>query len=147
VRAFSRREPVRIRYPRATRPWQHVLEPLAGYMALARMLYLEGVRFSGAWNFGPRPEDEMSVGEVVRSMATLWGSGASSEIDPVEHPHEAGLLYLENTKARTILGWTPRWSAEEALRETVRWYKAYYAKQDLRALCGVQIRAYSDRMS
>ena len=142
IRAFAKGEPLRIRSPEATRPWQHVLEPLSGYLMLARLLYIEGTRFSGAWNFGPRPGDEKPVSEVVAALAALWGDGAKYEIDSDAHPHEAGLLCLENARARTALGWSPQWDTEKALRETVRSYKAYYAQQDILDLCRAQIRGY-----
>lgn len=143
-RAFTRGEPVRLRYPHAVRPWQHVLEPLSGYLQLAESLVgAEGKNFAQAWNFGPEPDSDASVGYVACEMARQWGGAARVELEPVpEAPHEAGLLRLDSTKARVQLGWRPRWSLDRALLETVRGYRTYAEGGDLRTLVLDQINTY-----
>ena len=145
ARAFSTNEPVRIRSPRATRPWQHVLEPLSGYLLLAKKLFEQDRQFSGSWNFGPPDNDARTVGEVVKKFAALWGQGAAYEIDDGEHPHEAGYLKLDCSKAARELGWTPTTGFGEALTWTSEWYKAWAAgSSDLRKLTLDQIERYME---
>jgi CDP-glucose 4,6-dehydratase len=142
-RAFARGEPIRLRHPDAVRPWQHVLEPLSGYLVLAEDLFRHGERVAEGWNFGPDQRSDASVADVARTVARLWGDGARVEIEAaVPAVREAGLLRLDSTRARVRLGWTPRWSLERALTETVRGYKTYAAGMDLRALVVQQIDAY-----
>jgi CDP-glucose 4,6-dehydratase len=144
LRAFASARAVQLRFPNALRPWQHVLEPLAGYLQLAnQLLGHAGSRYARAWNFGPGPEADATVAQVAGIVAGLWGSGASivAEADG-EHPHEAGLLRLDSEAARTALGWASRWSLEEALGRTVRWHQAWLGGADMQALSLEQIRAY-----
>lgn len=144
VRAFSRREAVRIRSPRAMRPWQHVLEPLSGYLLLAQRLFEQGRPFAESWNFGPDDADARPVGWVIDYMAARWGDGASHVIDQGDHPHEAGLLRLDISKARHRLDWAPRLRLEQALDWLVEWYRRYYAgHRDLRAVTLRQIEEYA----
>jgi len=125
VRAFAAGAPVRLRYPEAVRPWQHVLECLSGYLTLGARLLEDGPSFGGGWNFGPLPTaDVWDVRRVVETVATLWGGG-HCEVEPGEHPHEAGQLRLDCAKAMTHLGWRPRYDVETALRATMRWYRAW----------------------
>lgn len=124
VRALSRNEPIRIRNPLATRPWQHVLEPVAGYLTLAQALYERGGEVADGWNFGPPDTDAWTVGRVVERFNNLWGENARSEPDPAAWPKEAMLLRVDATKARVRLGWRPRLAVSEALGWTVEWYKA-----------------------
>jgi CDP-glucose 4,6-dehydratase len=134
-----------IRSPRAVRPWQHVLEPLAGYLVLAQAL-AEGrlARWGEGWNFGPDPVDERRVGEVADTVCRLWGDGARVEIrENPDAPHEASLLTLNSTKARQQLGWAPRWSLNQALEQTVRWYQSYGGGAEMRAVCLDQIADYA----
>lgn len=142
ARAFSVGEPVHIRSPHATRPWQHVLEPLSGYLLLARRLVEEGQVFSGGWNFGPAGESARTVGEVVETFARCWGHGAKHTIDNGEHPHEATWLKLDCEKANTVLGWQPRTDFAEAMELTSVWYKAWANGDDLRTVTLDQIHSF-----
>jgi len=144
LRAFAAGESVRLRFPRAVRPWQHVLEPLSGYLQLAqRLLRGDGATFATAWNFGPDESGDATVAEVADTMATLWGKDAKVEHAPsMDNPHEAGLLRLDSTKARTELGWEPRWSLPESLRHTVAWHQAWRRGADMAAETLGQIRAF-----
>jgi CDP-glucose 4,6-dehydratase len=143
VRAFIAGEDVEIRSPHATRPWQHVLDPLSGYLVLAQACH-EDVRFADAWNFGPASEEVVSVGEVMEQFTNAWGKDAcwvdQSENQP--GPHEAGLLMLDCSKARMRLGWEPKLSLDECLRATAAWYKAHAeaaSSEDLWQLTSKQI--------
>ena len=129
--AFADVRPVAIRHPNATRPWQHVLEPLRGYLNLAERLFIDGKMFAGPWNFGPRDEDCRAVGDVTEMLVSMWGAGASWNRDADAHPHEANLLKLDVSKARALLGWVPRLGLEEGLRLTVEWQKAWLAGQNM----------------
>jgi CDP-glucose 4,6-dehydratase len=144
LRAFAAGRAVQLRYPNALRPWQHVLEPLAGYLQLAAQLLGPGSsRYARAWNFGPDPDADATVVQVATSVARLWGSGARVEAaSDGEQPHEAGLLRLDSAAARTVLGWSPRWSLEQALNQTVRWYQAWLAGKDMQALSLQQVELY-----
>lgn len=144
-RAFAHSEPVRLRYPHAIRPWQHVLEPLLGYLQLAESLFGEGGEdYAQGWNFGPNPDSDASVGHVACEAARLWGETARVEFDAAPLAmHEAGMLRLDSTLARVQLDWRPRWSLDRALSETVRGYRTYAEGGDLRALVLDQVEAYS----
>ena len=132
IRSFSQDKEVVIRHPQAVRPWQHVLEPLSGYMTLAEKLYMEGSSFSGGWNFGPLDTDVKTVEQVVTQMCELWGDGASWVKDhDITHPHEANLLRLDCSKARTILDWQPLWNSDTTLSKLITWYKAHAQKQSM----------------
>ncbi len=145
VRACLGNRPVRIRYPRATRPWEHVLEPLAGYLILAERLYAGGTAFGGAWNFGPLETGVREVGWLVERFISLWGPGASWEYDKDTHPQEASLLKLDCSKARSGLGWMPCLNLDEALRWTVEWYGFFRDDpSSLRTTTEAQIRAYGE---
>ena len=144
MRAFASGQPVVIRRPAAVRPWQHVLEPLSGYLALAERLSTEPRSFGEAWNFGPATDDARPVGWVVDRLSTFWGNGARWERDSGTHPHEAGLLQVDASKARTRLGWTPRLSLEESLRWTVDWYKRFEAGEDAGTLTLDQIERFEN---
>jgi CDP-glucose 4,6-dehydratase len=142
LQAFAAGRPVAIRNPRAVRPWQHVLEPLAGYLLLAEHLHGEGPAWAEAWNFGPDEADARPVQWLVERLAALWGEKAAWQADPAQHPHEAGLLRLDCSKARTRLGWRPRLDLDTALQWTVEWYRVHRAGGDLRAACLEQIKRY-----
>lgn len=145
ARAFAQGQAVRIRRPEAIRPWQHVLEPLSGYLLLARRMLESGPAFGGGWNFGPGPEDIRSVGQVAARFAEFWGDGAGLDLDTGQHPHEAGLLVLDCAKARTLLGWQPRLGLDEALLWTCGWYHAWAEGADgarLRELCQSRVREF-----
>jgi CDP-glucose 4,6-dehydratase len=142
IRAILAGEPVKIRNPHAIRPWQHVLEPLSGYLMLAQKLYEDGVRFVDGWNFGPLDEDARPVEWIVRQMCCQWENGASFEIDSGMHPHEANYLKLDCSKAKTELGWQPRWGLEQAIDSIVSWTRVYRDKGDLRSETMRQIEEY-----
>ncbi|MBF0369423.1 MAG: CDP-glucose 4,6-dehydratase [Magnetococcales bacterium] len=144
LRAFAKGEPVALRFPGAVRPWQHVLEPLSGYLQLARQLVEpEGGAWAKAWNFGPDVGGDAPVGEVAESLARLWGEDARVSLDPAtENPHEAHLLRLDHTLARQALGWQPRWSLHQALTQTVAWQKAWLDNADMTAFSLAQIEAF-----
>ena len=125
LRAFERGLAVDIRNPNSTRPWQHVLEPLGGYLTLAERLFQDGQAFAEAWNFGPRDEDARPVGWIVKKMVALWGQDASWQADDATHPHEASALKLDISKARQRLNWAPRWNLELALQSIVDWHRAW----------------------
>ena len=141
-RAWTRGERVALRYPQATRPWQHVLEPLAGYLLLAQSLAMNGRDFGAAWNFGPLPDSVQSVETVVRRLAARWPEPVAWTVTPEAQPHEAGVLALDSSLARQRLGWQPRWSLDEALAQTVAWQAAWAAGQDMRQVTLDQINLY-----
>ena len=141
VRAFAAGEPLQIRNPLSVRPWQHVLEPLYGYLLLAERLYADADLAQG-WNFGPRTDESAPVKEVADALARFWGEGAGWLQDPAEHPHEAATLKLDSTKARVELGWEPRLSLAQALQQTAEWYRAPRSREHLSELTRQQIRAY-----
>jgi CDP-glucose 4,6-dehydratase len=118
-----------LRNPGAVRPWEHVLEPLSGYLMLGKSLFEGKAEHAGAWNFGPSTDSWISVGGIVDRIFKLSGCG-TSRCEPDETKHEAGLLMLDTTKAAVLLGWKPRWEVNRALEETVRWYCAFYQRSD-----------------
>lgn len=142
ISALLAGEPVRIRNPHAIRPWQHVLEPLSGYLSLAQKLYESGTEFAEGWNFGPTDDDAKPVEWIVECMCRLWGNGARYEIDAGDHPHEAHYLKLDCSKARMRLGWRPRWNLEIALDSIMEWTNVYRSAGDLRRCCLEQIDSY-----
>lgn len=142
IKAFEIRQSLNIRNPLATRPWQHVLEPLSGYLVLAQALYQNGPQYMGAWNFGPRDEDVKTVKEVVDLLISKWASPAAWEQDPGSHPHEAHSLRLNISKAQEQLGWAPKWSLDAAIDHIVSWQQAYQNKQDMKAISLSQIHSY-----
>ena len=144
IRAALRGEKVRIRNPRAIRPWQHVLEPLAGYLLLAELLYTHGPRYAGAWNFGPDAGDARDVEWIVKRMFAAWPEAPGYVIDKGRHPHEAHFLKLDSSKARRELGWKPRWHIGAAIDKIIDWTRAYAAKEDIRKVCLEQISEYAD---
>ena len=141
LRAWSQGEPVTLRYPQAVRPWQHVLEPLAGYLQLAQGLFEQGVNFTGAWNFGPSLDDTCSVGEVVQRLAAKWPHAPGLQVESCDL-HEAGLLRLDSSRARQMLGWQPRWSLQQCLEQTLDWHLAWLRKEDMRDVTLQQLEAY-----
>jgi len=142
MRAFEAGEAVRLRSPRAIRPWQHVLDCLAGYLKLAELLTAKGPEFSGAWNFGPPADDTLPVLSVVEALAAGWGRGASWQLDPGPHPHEASCLRLDSARARAELGWRPRLDLAQAIDWTLGWYRRRLSGEPPRDLCREQIALY-----
>ena len=144
LRAFDHGQPVRLRYPDAVRPWQHVLEPLSGYLRLAEQLTTDdGDQYATAWNFGPDESADATVAQVAEQIAALWGEGARVELaaSPDDAP-EAGLLRLDSSRARKALGWAPRWSLPEALDRTLSWHRAWKTDADMLAVTQSQITEY-----
>jgi len=140
--AFAQGRCVHIRNPHAVRPWQHVLEPLRGYLTLAERLYDQGYAFAEAWNFGPNDEDAKPVEWVMQEMAKLWGLQAHWEVDMDERPHEATHLKLDISKARSRLNWQPALRLTEALQLTTEWSRQRLAGADVRVLTLKQINTY-----
>jgi CDP-glucose 4,6-dehydratase len=142
IRAFQKGAAAHIRNPAAIRPWQHVLEPLAGYLMLAERLHAEGMQYAEAWNFGPLEQDAKPVKWIVDEMAALWGDNAAWSQDSGEHPHEARSLKLDCSKAHARLDWWPRWQLQVAVKKIIEWHKAEMAGKDMRKLCLKQIEQY-----
>ena len=143
MRAFIKDRPVTIRYPEAIRPWQHVLEPLRGYLMLAqRLAGEEGSAFAGAWNFGPQEQDARSVHWVMDRLCELWPKDSGWRHDAKPQPHEATYLKLDCTKAHAVLGWWPVLSLEQALGLTVDWYIAHAQGKDMASVTQQQIQDY-----
>lgn len=146
ARAFSAGHPLVVRNPRARRPWQFILEPLSGYLALARALVEQGPTYAAAWNFGPFDDQVWRVDEVAETFRLAWGAEARILIDDVgDGKHEAGVLRLDSSRAAALLGWRPRLGVAAALAQSADWYKAFYAGMPaghLQALTRDQIRGY-----
>lgn len=143
IRAALKGEKARIRSPRAIRPWQHVLEPLAGYLLLAEKLYTKGPAYAEAWNFGPEQGDAKSVEWIVKRMFAHWPEAPGYTLDKGPHPHEAHYLKLDARKARRRLGWQPRWRLGQAIDKIIEWTRAYAAGGDMLAVCRAQIADYA----
>lgn len=141
-RAVSKGEQIWIRSPYAIRPWQHVMEPLDGYLTLASKLYSEGTDYASAWNFGPTDSDAKSVEWIIDRLCKLWEKGATYSIDSDPHPHEANYLKLDCSKANAELGWHPKWNIEKALESIVEWNKAFNHEEDIRQVTIRQINDY-----
>jgi len=142
LRAFERSDPVIIRNPHAIRPWQHVLEPLSGYLTLAERLYTDGQAYAQGWNFGPTDDDTRPVQWIVERMSQHWGAGASWQQDPADHPHEAHFLKLDISKAKSRLGWRPRRSLQQALLASVEWHQKWLTGADMKSVTLGQIEQY-----
>lgn len=142
VRAAHCGEPLRVRNPGAVRPWQHVLNPLGGYLRLAEELF-QGADAARAWNFGPREDDVRPVSWIVERLAELWGGSLEWEVESADNPPEAEYLSLDSSAAGAELGWTPAWDLERALDAVVEWHTAHDAGQDMRAVSLEQIERFS----
>ena len=147
IRSFQKEEEVLIRSPKATRPWQHVLEPLAGYLMLAERLSTEGIRWNGGWNFGPFDQDAKPVEWICDQMVDLWGGSASWSIDGEVHPHEAHYLKLDCSKANSKLEWLPQWDLRQVLQLIVEWHQKEAQGESGKRLCQQQIEAYMEKMA
>lgn len=143
IRALLDEKEIQLRNPSAIRPWQHVLEPLSGYLILAQRLYEDGPRFAEAWNFGPFDDDARPVEWIVQRLCKKWGQDASYSVAQGNHPHEAHYLKLDISKAKALLGWQPRWRLEKTLDSIVEWTLAYRSGEDMRAVSLRQIDDYS----
>ncbi len=125
IKAWIKNKTVEIRYPQAIRPWQHVLEPLAGYIILAEKLYKDGNKFARAWNFGPDEKNTKNVAFVVGYLSKLWGKNAKWKVTAAKQPHEAMLLKLNCSMSKTKMPWKSRWNIKKTLEKTAQWYKTY----------------------
>lgn len=143
LRAFEKSKPVIIRNPISTRPWQHVLEPLSGYLVLAQELFLNGKEFAEGWNFGPKDDDCKPVNWILDKMVSNWGEGAKWELDKKNNPHEAGFLKLDCSKASNKLKWQPKWSLQETLKLIIEWHQIYVNGGDVKIQCLKEIKKYS----
>lgn len=147
IRSFNQSLDVLIRYPNSIRPWQHVLEPLSGYLNLAQKLYENGSQYSGAWNFGPLENSSQSVEYIVTQMCEIWGEDAKWHKDAKEYPHEATFLRLDCSKAQILLNWRPIWGLDTALTKLTSWYKAYFTgSEDMLKLSRTHINQYVEEM-
>ena len=142
LRSFEKKQPVVIRNPHATRPWQHVLEPLSGYLILAQRLYIDGQPFAEGWNFGPHEDDVQPVQWIVQRMVEAWKFSASWQLDGETNPHESNYLKLDISKAKAKLEWQPCWNLSTALEKTIDWHNAWLEKADMKAICIQQIGEY-----
>ena len=145
IRAFKKGEDIVLRHPRAVRPWQHVLEPISGYLMLAEKLFNDGERFSSAWNFGPEHKDIWSVGEIAKVLCSLWGGSSRVKIASGRHVHEADLLMLDISKAKKQLGWVPQLLVRDALRISMDWYRVSVEGADMREFSLQQISDFRKR--
>jgi CDP-glucose 4,6-dehydratase len=144
LKAFEKSESVIIRNPISTRPWQHVLEPLSGYLVLAQELFENGKEYAEGWNFGPKDEDCQPVNWILDKMVANWGEGASWELDKNNNPHEAGFLKLDCSKASNRLKWQPKWSLQQTLKLIIEWHQVYVNKGDVKEQCLTEIKKYSN---
>jgi len=142
LRSFEKNEPVVIRNPKATRPWQHVLEPLSGYLVLAQKLYENQEDYAEGWNFGPNEKDVKPVDWILDKMITKWPN-SSWKLDQNSNPHEAGFLKLDISKAESKLGWKPVWELSQALDKIIDWHKSWLNKEDMQAICLSEIEEYT----
>ncbi len=146
LRAFSENQAVIVRNPQATRPWQHVLEPLSGYLVLAQALWEGGKPFAEGWNFGPKDEDAKPVDWILDRMVQAWGGGASWQLDTNANPHEAKYLKLDISKAHARLHWSPTWSLDTTLDKIVAWHRAWLSHDDMANHTMSEINAYMSAM-
>jgi len=142
LKAFERGEPVIVRNPASTRPWQHVLEPLSGYLTLAEKLYNAPDQYAEGWNFGPHDVDAKPVDWILDRMVALWGDGAAWQLDSGSHPHEAGYLQLDITNAKSRLQWQPTWHLQQTLEKIVEWHQSWLNKEDMNTVCFNEINQY-----
>lgn len=141
IKSLMDHQPVTLRSPNAVRPWQHVLEPLGGYLLLAEKMVEDGAIFSEGWNFGPNDTDAKTVEWMTKTLIQAWGNNASYQVQDA-NLHEAQLLTLDCTKARTRLGWQPKWNAQTAVLKIHDWYKAYLAGENMADFTLSQIQEY-----
>ena len=146
LRSFEKNKPVVIRNPKATRPWQHVLEPLSGYLILAQNLYKDQKKYAEGWNFGPNEKDVQPVDWILDKMISKWPN-SSWELDNNSNPHEAGFLKLDISKAKSKLGWSPVWELSHTLEKIINWHQAWLSKEDIQAVCLAEIKEYTRDMN
>jgi CDP-glucose 4,6-dehydratase len=146
LRSFEKNEPVVIRNPKATRPWQHVLEPLSGYLILAQKLYEDQKEYAEGWNFGPNEQDVKPVDWILGRMISKWPN-SSWELDQNSNPHEAVFLKLDIAKAESKLGWQPVWELSYTLEKIIDWHRAWLDKEDMQAVCLAEIEGYMKKVN
>jgi CDP-glucose 4,6-dehydratase len=139
IRAIERNVSIKLRNPKATRPWQHVLEPINGYIMLGSLLYSNPIKYSGSWNFGPSTSEVLTVNQVAKDIVKHIEKGSIEFEKSNEHQHEANLLQLNCDKAKQILGWSPRWNSKKTIFETAKWYKVYLNNGDIESATKLQI--------
>jgi CDP-glucose 4,6-dehydratase len=144
VRSLNKHEAVLLRNPLSVRPWQHVLEPLHGYLILAASQEEQPAKFTSAYNFGPEPQDNLTVEEVTQRAIAIWGSGDYEKSETVQQVHEAGLLRLDISKVKTELGWKPKYNASEAITKTINWYQRFTKGDNARQLVAEQVESYEN---
>ena len=142
LRAFEFGKPLELRNPMATRPWQHVLEPLSGYLVLAQTLIRDGVIAADAWNFGPYEDGNKTVKQVIDMLGIHWGLHSEVGNSLLDQPHEAQLLKLDCSKAARHLHWMPKWTLKQAVEKIIEWHQAFESKKNMRDVCLKQIEAY-----
>ena len=147
LRAFENNKPVIVRNPKSNRPWQHVLEPLSGYLVLAQALYQSPQDYAEGWNFGPLDEDAKPVDWILDRMVEKWQGNASWQLDENAHPHEAGFLKLDISKAKSRLQWQPAWHLDDTIEKIVQWYQAWMNQEDMQELCLKEINDYMRDMN
>jgi len=147
LNAFENKQAVIIRNPKSTRPWQHVLEPLSGYLVLAQHLYNDPQDYAEGWNFGPKDEDAKPVDWILDKMVDKWQGNASWQLDNDSHPHEAGFLKLDISKAKSKLNWQPTWQLEKTLERTIQWHQMWLNKVDMQHICLNEINDYMRDMN
>ncbi len=146
LRSFEKNKPVVIRNPKATRPWQHVLEPLSGYLILTEKLYKNQKEYAEGWNFGPNEQDVKPVDWILDRMIAKWPN-TSWQLDQNSNPHEAGFLKLDITKAESRLNWKPAWGLSYTLEKIIDWHQAWLDKEDMQAVCFAEIKEYMRDMN
>ena len=146
LKAFENNQPVIVRNPASTRPWQHVLEPLSGYLVLAQHLYQNPQAYAEGWNFGPNEEDAKPVDWILNHMVANW-PGASWQLDTNAHPHEAGYLKLDVSKAKARLNWQPTWRLENTLARIIKWHQAWLNKEDMQQACLTEINEFMKELN
>ncbi|HYQ56211.1 MAG TPA: CDP-glucose 4,6-dehydratase [Draconibacterium sp.] len=142
IRSISKGQEIVIRNPLAIRPWQHVLEPLTGYLNVLSKLLTNGTKYGGAWNFGPNDTETKNVEWIISAICTKWGNNASFKLDENVHPHETQSLKLDISKAKSQLEWKPKWDIKTTLDNIVEWHKAYYSNKNMQTICNQQIDNY-----
>ena len=145
VRNIEKGLEIEIRHPMSTRPWQHVLEPLSGYLLLGHLLYTQGNKYAECFNLGPNPDSTLTVAEVTEQVVKEYGKG-TLKVHKRDDLHEANLLMLDISKAARVLGWRPAYTAQQAIAETVAWYKCFYKGETMRAFTLQQIEKYEDHI-
>ena len=145
LRSFEKNKPVIIRNPKATRPWQHVLEPLSGYLVLAQKLYKDQKEYAEGWNFGPNEQDVKPVDWILNKMIVSWPN-SSWKLDESSNPHEAGFLKLDISKSKSKLDWNPVWELSHTLEKIISWHKAWLNKENMQIVCLTEIKIYMKGM-